>query len=221
MAQSHQLAMVGQGIQSDAPPIGIQPRLVDGVHLRWASTRAPGFPWYGYFLLRRPSRDQKLTCPTSALRGLSLGNVGSTALTLTLGTFESDQPLVLTDDFPASGLPELDLAGRAQLTFSLAAPAEASGVVASIGFRRAGDEGLTCVDLSRERLQATTGLSAAGLDIEIDDAALIAQRRPGHRFRPGCIGCAAPSVVTTRPLTRRPSCCARTAIPRPNLSTFT
>ena len=35
--------MVALGVQNDAPPIALQPGLVDGVHLLWAFPRTKGF----------------------------------------------------------------------------------------------------------------------------------------------------------------------------------
>ena len=47
------LTIVGQGIEGDSPGPGAAAALPDGIHLRWLFKRNRGFPWYGYYLLRR------------------------------------------------------------------------------------------------------------------------------------------------------------------------
>jgi hypothetical protein len=58
--QTQNLVMIGLGTQRDVPTNAIQPPLVDGVHLRWAFRRDLGFPWYGFYLYRRPHEGGKL-----------------------------------------------------------------------------------------------------------------------------------------------------------------
>lgn len=68
--QSENLVMVGLGIHADAPPLVEQPKLVDGVHLRWSIARERGFPWHGFFLYRRPSEQREVTDCNERLRRL-------------------------------------------------------------------------------------------------------------------------------------------------------
>ena len=117
------LAMVGLGIESDQPPNQLQPPLKDGIHLRWAFGSGRGFPWHGYYLLRRPHREEKLTCLSDFLKNPNFGNLQSGSLNTNSLNFAnrqliSDENLVLTDefypyiDFMPNGLPEFDLEGR-------------------------------------------------------------------------------------------------------------
>lgn len=43
------------GVQGFAQPIVGAPKLIDGVHVRWSFSQTRGFPWHGYWLLRRLS----------------------------------------------------------------------------------------------------------------------------------------------------------------------
>src|ERR1700676_4653163 len=105
--------MVGLGVHNDAPPDAIQPRLPDGIHLRWAFQRDFGFPWYGFYLFRRPSGGrQEKNCLNRGTANLKAGAWGSPTLATAFGTFSSDRNLVLTDDFPPSPPGEFDLANR-------------------------------------------------------------------------------------------------------------
>jgi hypothetical protein len=60
------LAMVALGIVEDKPLNSLQPALIDGVHLRWGFSHGPdgkpGFPWHGFYLFRRPTRDSDTAC---------------------------------------------------------------------------------------------------------------------------------------------------------------
>lgn len=49
------LEIVGLGIEDDSPGPGTTTVLPDGIHLRWIFERERGFPWHGYYLLRRES----------------------------------------------------------------------------------------------------------------------------------------------------------------------
>lgn len=104
--------MVGLPSVGDVP-VGMAEPLVDGAHLRWAFQRDLGFPWFGFYLFRRPSRHRKeeRQCVRPGLRGLHTGPAGSTVLHTPLGRFRSDTELGLTDDFPPRGIAEVDLAG--------------------------------------------------------------------------------------------------------------
>ena len=149
--QSQNLVMVGLGIAQDSPPNAMQPPLVDGVHLRWSFPPGRGFPWYGFYLLRRLHRVGTPIFLSSALGNLQKGPLPGTTLTTPYGQISSDKPLVLTDDFPPSGLVEFDLDGRAYTRFTLATEQVSRRTQASIGLRaRPGDPPITktCVDFS-------------------------------------------------------------------------
>lgn len=49
---------MGLGIEEDAPGPGAAAALPDGIHLRWLFKHDRGFPWYGYYLLRRQTDSQ-------------------------------------------------------------------------------------------------------------------------------------------------------------------
>src|SRR5215210_4678086 len=110
--QTENLAMIGMGISNDTPPNSIQPKLVDGIHLRWAFKRERGFPWYGYYLFRREhgTPDGRLHLDLTGFQS------GSTEFTSTAGKFSSDSDLVVTD-FPVINPTKkgFDLTGRSYL----------------------------------------------------------------------------------------------------------
>jgi hypothetical protein len=144
------LALLGLGVHKDAPPDPLQPPLVDGIHLRWGFGRSKGFPWHGYYLLRRPHRKQERTCLRPRFRGIvppqwkpTAGGVlplGSDSVTFSDGTLSSDQPLVVTDDFPPPGYGELDLRNRAYLRFAFAPQVRAYFVSYAVGLRKEQDD---------------------------------------------------------------------------------
>ncbi len=49
------LGIIGLGVEGDVPGPGTETVLPDGIHLRWQFKHERGFPWHGYYLLRRPS----------------------------------------------------------------------------------------------------------------------------------------------------------------------
>jgi hypothetical protein len=105
--------MVGLGIRGDVPPVADQPPLVDGVHLRWTTSRARAFPWHGFFLFRRPSRkEDRQTCvaPQGQVRD-------QTEITLGDGQLTSPVPLIYTSNFPTPGVNGIDLRSRPYVRF--------------------------------------------------------------------------------------------------------
>jgi hypothetical protein len=63
--------MIGLGMEADAPAVPIQLPLADGVHLRWSFRRDLGFPWWGYFLFRRPSDEGRRVCLSTCASAVS------------------------------------------------------------------------------------------------------------------------------------------------------
>lgn len=144
------LGMIALGIEGDAPPVSIQPKLEDGIHLRWASRRDLSFPWYGYFLFRRLSQRKEWLCLSGELYRREPGELGTTSWSFDLGTVSSDRPLRLADDFPPSGRVEIDLGGdRRFLRFALPQGHLASRAEARIGFGEQTVLQRDCVDLTR------------------------------------------------------------------------
>ncbi|HET8914006.1 MAG TPA: hypothetical protein VFN23_21210, partial [Ktedonobacteraceae bacterium] len=138
--QTPNLTMVGLGIAQDRPPNNIQPPLVDGVHLRWAFPSERGFPWYGFYLYRRPHRAGTPILLSSALGNLHPGPLPFNFLNTPYGQLSSDQNLVLTDDFPPTGQVELDLDHRAYTRITFPSDQLMRSIQSTIGLRaRAGD----------------------------------------------------------------------------------
>ncbi len=138
--QATRLTMIGLGVESDAPPDPIQPKLADGVHLRWQFQRELGFPWYGFFLFRRAHAEGKRVCLSEVFRlPAALQSGALSALSTPLGEVSSDRPLRFSDDFAPAGVPEIELDGRSYVRVALSAAAVARRVFCTIGFR--GDEG--------------------------------------------------------------------------------
>jgi len=132
------LALMALPVVGDTPPIPeLQPVLPNGIHLRWAFdvTQAFSFPWWGFYIFRRLSLTSgAATCAASQLGSFTPGPFPSTDLTIPLGTFHSDQNLVLTDDFPAAGTVEIDLSGRTFVSFIMNPAQPNRHVDVKIGF---------------------------------------------------------------------------------------
>jgi hypothetical protein len=136
-------ALIALGVVGDDRALpSLQPKLPQGNHLRWAFDNRPearpGFPWYGFYLLRRVSLTTtgQTTCAASQITALGLapGTLASPDLVLSLGTFHSDQNLKLTDDFPAAGALEVDLSGRSFMQFRMDPAAPKRRVDVTLGF---------------------------------------------------------------------------------------
>jgi hypothetical protein len=143
--QTDNLVMAGLGVQADVPPNAVQPLLPDGIHLRWSFLTELGFPWHGFFLFRRPHRPSRPICLGGILPKMPPGTWPSAVLNTPFGQVSSDQNIVFTDDFPASGVAEFDLRARSYLRFSLDPGQAAYRIEARLGFRR-NTGGRTCID---------------------------------------------------------------------------
>src|SRR5687768_2891881 len=126
--------MIALGVQNDAPPIPLQPALPDGIHLRWAFPRARGFPWYGYYLFRRPHENRGARCVTDDLRALRQGPTGSNTLMTRHGVFSSDTSFTLTNDFPDPTIPEVTLRGHTSVRFDMPTAEPAFRLELRLGF---------------------------------------------------------------------------------------
>lgn len=139
--QTAHLSMAALSVKGDNPPNSIQPKLEDGIHLRWAFEKSCGFPWYGYYLYRRMSNVVDQTLRRFDLSGIGLGTLPVKTLAQTNGEVQSDSLLVATNDFPHLGLAELDLVGRRYLRYI---PSDlASTVRLEVGFRQDSEVTLT------------------------------------------------------------------------------
>lgn len=127
--QSSNLVMSAIGIQNFVQPNPNALPLTNGIHLRWQFSMERGFPWYGYYLFRRNhiphANTGDIRILTSGWLGINgvqqpYGNVNpmthtDNTLPTSMGTWISDAPIVLTDDFApmgAGGLVEIDLENR-------------------------------------------------------------------------------------------------------------
>lgn len=125
--------MIGQGFLGNDPANSYQP--VDGIHLRWGFPRELGFPWYGFYLFRRPARDGRPLCLSSVSGGLKKGVWPDTKYYSAIGTVSSSENLVLTDDFAPDNQVEFALDRRNYLRFDLRAGELARRIELRIGFR--------------------------------------------------------------------------------------
>ncbi len=143
--QSSNLVMVGLGTLDDAPPVVDQPRLVDGAHLRWSVPRSIGFPWYGFYLYRRPSYERyEQVCLASALGRRPFASDDS-QVPIGDGWLSGTAPLSFTDDFSPSGRIEVDLRGQASVRFDRPATNPMHHLHITIAFRETRSR-LRCVD---------------------------------------------------------------------------
>lgn len=133
MLQGPNLTMVGLGVANDTPVNALQPKLAGGIHLRAMFDRDLGFPWYGFYLFRRPSGPAAPVCLAAWTASLPVGAMAVTTRDTPLAQIRSDANLVVCDDFPAKGRAELNLDGRRALRVELKEPAWR--VTATIGFR--------------------------------------------------------------------------------------
>lgn len=130
--QSDNLVMVGLGVKEDVPPNNLQPQLDDGIHLRWAFKKELGFPWYGFYLLRRLHRGGE---PVHL--ATEFNNIDNQSLVIDgVGKFFSDANMNLPDDFDPAGQVEVDLSGRDYVRFEW--DEAVRWVRPRIGFREAG-----------------------------------------------------------------------------------
>ena len=89
--------MVGLGISADVPSNALQPRLEDGVHLRWSFRRELGFPRHGFHLFRRRHQAGVPVCIAAATSHLPVGPWESHILDLPgHGRVSSDRALTMT-----------------------------------------------------------------------------------------------------------------------------
>lgn len=148
--QTSDLVMVALGVNGDVPPISLQPPLVDGIHLRWAFPRARAFPWYGYYLFRRPHEFRGERCLARDLDGRAPGTNLGTSFTTSLGVLSSPEPMVLVESAAPAGQPEIVLGGHTALRLELPADEPAFRVRVRVAFVEA-DGRLQCIDFRKLR----------------------------------------------------------------------
>jgi hypothetical protein len=132
--QSNDLAALGLGIVGDVPPTPLQAKVKDGVHIRYATAFEKGFPWFGFYLFRRPRRTSLETCIGPQLEPLKAANTGKTRLDLGGTSFTADRPIELIEKSSAPGTIGIALppGGAIEARFD---HAPLHRVVATIGFQ--------------------------------------------------------------------------------------
>lgn len=150
--QSGDLVLVGLGVVNGQPPNAIQPKLAEGIHLRFAFARGRGFPWHGYYVFRRPHQQSEPLCLGPEFRPeWKPGPWPDARAVLARGEFNSDVNLAFTDQFPPSGRSEFDLRGRKFLRVKLSPPEAAREFLVRIGLLKEGGEPpppKSCVDFT-------------------------------------------------------------------------
>lgn len=134
--QTNRLVCAVLGVENDVPPPppSFQPKLSDGIHLRYQSQRQLGFPWYGYYILRRLSGPTTQPACFSGFPSPAPDATPSPAWQLRMGTFSSELNLVFTDDFAPTGKRELSLKNRRSLRFDMPPGQIARRISLKIGF---------------------------------------------------------------------------------------
>lgn len=127
--------MIGLGVLNNQPPNPYQPALPNGIHLRWGFLRELGFPWYGFYLFRRPAEPGQPLCLSKVTGGLKKGNHPDKKYYSALGVVSSNTNLVLTDEFAPANQVEFALDGRNYLRFDLPDGEPARRVSLRVGFR--------------------------------------------------------------------------------------
>jgi hypothetical protein len=117
--QTDNLVMVGRGILNDHPVNALQPPLWNGIHLRYGFARERGFPWYGYYLFRRPHQEAERTCVLPPQIRTALEPDAASWKSPQGGVFYSDGPLKLDDSFAPAGQLEFDLRASKACFFAL------------------------------------------------------------------------------------------------------
>lgn len=129
---------MGLGVLGNPPANPYQPPLTNGIHLRWGFLRELGFPWYGFYLFRRPAQAGRPLCLSSVSGGLKKGVWPDKKHYTAIGVLSSNLNLVLTDDFSPSGQVEFALSDRDYLRFDLPAGELARRIELRIGFPPSG-----------------------------------------------------------------------------------
>lgn len=157
--------MTGLGVQGDAPAVSIQPKLKDGIHLRWATTPDLAFPWFGFFLFRRQlGNEAPKTCIFPLSQHLPPGLQSTASIVLARNeVVESDLPINLTEDFPPANSSEVDFGPvnkqpRAFVRLRMPLSRFATEAQISIGFRKSSEKSVV-------RITAFNGETAVASEI--------------------------------------------------------
>jgi hypothetical protein len=148
--QTSDLVMVALGVDGDAPPLALQPPLVDGIHLRWAFQRAHGFPWYGYYLFRRPHEFRGERCLAPELAAHAPGTDLGTSVSTALGMLSSSDPIVVSEVAPPANRVEISLESHSTMRLDLPPGEPAFRVRVRVVFLQA-DTQLRCIDFRKLR----------------------------------------------------------------------
>ena len=120
--QSNDLTALGLGITGDVAPTSLQPAVRNGVHIRYATSSTRDFPWFGFYLFRRPRRTALETCLGPKLAGLKPEKTGKTRLELAGIPFVATAPIEMIGQSAASAATGIALppAGSVEARFDKA-----------------------------------------------------------------------------------------------------
>ena len=172
--------MAALAVRGDVPPNELQPSLRDGVHLRWATERSLGFPWYGFYLLRRDHEPGKPTCGGSEILDLLTSQGPSSSLESAIGTLRSDTDMAVTHEF--AGQPGVDLRGHESATLERPEGAPARWARVTLGFLEGGGKEEQCLALTAvEKGDSPNPFDRDGFEFTVSDS--VGERLPSAGFR--------------------------------------
>lgn len=118
--QSNELMALGLGITGDVPPTSLQPPVRNGIHIRYATSFAKGFPWFGFYLFRRPRRTVLETCLGPQITRLKPGTTGKTRLDLAGISLVATAPIEMIEQSAAPAAIALPSVGSIEARFEKA-----------------------------------------------------------------------------------------------------
>ena len=122
--QTNNLVMVGLGVKDDLPPNELQPKLDDGVHLRWGFKQDKGFPKYGFYLFRRYHIIGKQIDLQNSLQEIAqeepvpILTIETYTVQTTFGNFISDNKIIFSKDYPPKDQAEVSLYNGTYLKYN-------------------------------------------------------------------------------------------------------
>ncbi len=108
--QSENLIISALGVKTEYKPASHLPEFYEdtilpkGMHLTWRFELKRGFPFFGYYLFRRPSRQPEYKQLLTLLNEHSVGSTGARNLDLLPGKLSSDTEIILRDNPDEPGL---------------------------------------------------------------------------------------------------------------------
>jgi hypothetical protein len=177
--QTQKLVMTALGIRDHLQPREGQPRVPDGIHLRWAFERELGFPWLGFYLFRRVHEPPDLVCLGANISEFGAFYGGSRTATLQTSAgqigVQSDQVLVQAQPDAHRGRPGIELSGRQHLLLALPEDRPAHEVKLDLYFRGEADLEVTGLLWGRPVVrQQVSGMAGEAHEVSLVSDALTA-----------------------------------------------